>query len=75
MFHDIKISRMSYRSFPFKGKARINQRLGCGFLQPSRMASCFIQGMGSFVTITPIPTPTLPLKEREFAIIFLNRVP
>ena len=32
-------------------------------------------GMGSFATLYPIPTPTLPLKGREFAIIFLNRVP
>ena len=53
MFRDIKIDGMSYRPFPFKGKARM--------------------GMGSFVTVTPIPT--LPLKGREFAIIFLNRVP
>jgi hypothetical protein len=30
----------------FRGKVRINQRLGCGLLQPSRMASCFIQGVG-----------------------------
>ena len=55
MFRDTKIGGMSYRPFPFKGKARM--------------------GMGSFVTIAPIPTPTLPLKGREFANIFLNRVP
>jgi len=31
--------------------------------------------MGSFATFTPIPTPTLPLKGREFAIITLKLVP
>jgi len=55
MFRDIKIGGMSYRPFPFKGKARM--------------------GMGSFVTIAPIPTPTLPLKGREFAIFFLTECP
>jgi len=32
-------------------------------------------GMGSFVTLNPILTPTLPLKGREFAIITLKLVP
>jgi len=31
--------------------------------------------MGSFATINPIPAPTLPLKEREFATIGLKLVP
>ena len=32
-------------------------------------------GMGSFATFNPIPTPTLPLKGRGFAIIVLKVVP
>jgi hypothetical protein len=32
-------------------------------------------GMGSFATFNPIPTPTLPLKGREFATIGLKLVP
>ena len=31
--------------------------------------------MGSFAAFTPIPTPTLPLKGREFAVTELKLVP
>ena len=42
-------------SLPFKGRVGVNQRLGCGLLQPSRMASCFIQGMGKLCIVPTIP--------------------
>ena len=49
------------------------------FCLVSRMASssisCFIEGMGSCAAFTPIPTPTLPLKGREFADTELKLVP